>query len=53
MAARAYVIVTGTITGQRYINKIQLNHVRIFLGAVDDKFIFMNDNEIRHPTLAA
>ncbi|GFV22748.1 uncharacterized protein TNCV_1490051 [Trichonephila clavipes] len=35
MAARAYVVANGTMTGQRYIDEVLLPHVRPFRGAVD------------------
>ncbi|GFT77961.1 transposable element Tcb2 transposase [Trichonephila clavipes] len=41
-----------TITGQRYIDEVLLPHVRLFRGAVGDKFVFMDDNETCHRTLA-
>ncbi|GFT19605.1 transposable element Tcb1 transposase [Trichonephila clavipes] len=39
-----HVVVNGTMTGQRYIDEVLLPHVRIFRGAVGDKFVFMDDN---------
>ncbi|GFW76573.1 transposable element Tcb2 transposase [Trichonephila clavipes] len=47
-----HVVVNGTMTGQRYIDKVLLPHVRLFRGAVGDKFVFMDDNAPRHRTLA-
>lgn len=47
-----YVLPTGTMTGQRYINDILLPHVRLFRGAVGNKFIFMDDNATCHRTVA-
>ncbi|GFX74282.1 transposable element Tcb2 transposase [Trichonephila clavipes] len=47
-----HVVVNGTITGQRYIDEVLLPHVRLFRGAVVDKFVFMNDNATCHRTLA-
>ncbi|GFV29328.1 transposable element Tc1 transposase [Trichonephila clavipes] len=32
------------MTGQRYIDEVLLPHVRLFRGAVGDKFVFMDDN---------
>ncbi|GFX15739.1 hypothetical protein TNCV_2132251 [Trichonephila clavipes] len=29
----------GTMTGQRYIDEVLLPHVRLFRGAVGDKFV--------------
>ncbi|GFX86296.1 transposable element Tcb2 transposase [Trichonephila clavipes] len=49
---RLHVVVNGTMTGQRYIEEVLLPHVRLFLGAVGDKFVFMDDNAICHRTLA-
>ncbi|GFW44859.1 transposable element Tc1 transposase [Trichonephila clavipes] len=45
------VVANGTITGQRYIDEA-LPHVRLFRGAVGDKFVFMDDNATCHRTLA-
>ncbi|GFU70134.1 transposable element Tcb2 transposase [Trichonephila clavipes] len=41
-----------TMTGQRYIDEVLLPHVRLFRGAVGDKFVFMDDNATCHRTLA-
>ncbi|GFS96445.1 transposable element Tcb2 transposase [Trichonephila clavipes] len=49
---RLHVVANGTMTGQRYIDKVLLPHVRLFRGAVGDKFIFMDDNATCHRTLA-
>ncbi|GFT67737.1 transposable element Tcb2 transposase [Trichonephila clavipes] len=38
--------------GQRYIDEVLLPHVRLFRGAVGDKFVFMDDNATCHRTLA-
>ncbi|GFW69675.1 transposable element Tc3 transposase [Trichonephila clavipes] len=40
------------MTGQRYIDEVLLHHVRLFRGAVGDKFVFMDDNATCHRTLA-
>ncbi|GFY36302.1 transposable element Tc1 transposase [Trichonephila clavipes] len=40
------------MTGQRYIDEVLLPHVRLFRGAVGDKFVFINDNATCHRTLA-
>ncbi|GFW04392.1 uncharacterized protein TNCV_877631 [Trichonephila clavipes] len=40
------------MTSQRYINEVLLPHVRLFRGAVGDKFVFMDDNATCHRTLA-
>ncbi|GFY05002.1 transposable element Tcb2 transposase [Trichonephila clavipes] len=49
---RLHVVANGTMTGQRYIVEILLPHVRLFRGAVGDKFVFMDDNATCHRTLA-
>ncbi|GFV43304.1 transposable element Tcb2 transposase [Trichonephila clavipes] len=49
---RLHVVVNGAMTGQRYIDEILLPHVRLFSGAVGDKFVFMDDNATCHRTLA-
>ncbi|GFW11123.1 transposable element Tcb2 transposase [Trichonephila clavipes] len=49
---RLHVVANGTMTGQRYIDEVLLPHVRLFRGAVGDKFVFMNDNATCHRTLA-
>ncbi|GFU97695.1 transposable element Tcb1 transposase [Trichonephila clavipes] len=41
---RLHVVANGTMTGQRYIDEVLLLHVRLFRGAVGDKFVFMDDN---------
>ncbi|GFV69791.1 transposable element Tcb2 transposase [Trichonephila clavipes] len=41
---RLHVIANGTMTGQRYIDEVLLPHVRLFRGAVVDKFVFMDYN---------
>ncbi|GFW02458.1 transposable element Tcb2 transposase [Trichonephila clavipes] len=47
-----HVVGNGTMTGQRYIDEVLLLHVRLFRGAVGDKFVFMDDNATCHQTLA-
>ncbi|GFT62779.1 transposable element Tc1 transposase [Trichonephila clavipes] len=47
-----HVVANGTMTGQRYIDDVLLLHVRLFRGAVGDKFVFMDDNATCHRTLA-
>ncbi|GFX79030.1 transposable element Tcb1 transposase [Trichonephila clavipes] len=37
--------------GPRYIDEVLLPHVRLFRGAVGDKFVFMDDNAACHRTL--
>ncbi|GFS98009.1 transposable element Tc1 transposase [Trichonephila clavipes] len=49
---RLHVVANGTMTGQRYIDEVLLPHVRLFRGAVGDKFVFMDDNLTCHRTLA-
>ncbi|GFT13165.1 transposable element Tc1 transposase [Trichonephila clavipes] len=49
---RLHVVANGTMTGQRYIDEVLLPHVRLFLGVVGDKFVFMDDNATCHRTLA-
>ncbi|GFU99207.1 hypothetical protein TNCV_2990401 [Trichonephila clavipes] len=51
-ATRLHVVANGTMTGQRYIDEVLLPHVRLFRGAVGDKFVFMDDNATCHRTLA-
>ncbi|GFY36048.1 transposable element Tcb2 transposase [Trichonephila clavipes] len=49
---RLHVVANGTLTGQQYIDEVLLPHVRLFRGAVGDKFVFMDDNATCHRTLA-
>ncbi|GFX35265.1 transposable element Tcb2 transposase [Trichonephila clavipes] len=49
---RLHVVANGTMTGQRYIDEVLLPHVRLFRGAVGDKFVFMDNNATCHRTLA-
>ncbi|GFS65799.1 transposable element Tcb1 transposase [Trichonephila clavipes] len=49
---RLHVVANGTMTGQRYIEEVLLPHVRVFRGAVSDKFVFMDDNATCHRTFA-
>ncbi|GFW83732.1 transposable element Tcb2 transposase [Trichonephila clavipes] len=49
---RLHVVANGTMTGQRYIDEVLLPHVRLFRGAVGDKFVIMDDNATCHRTLA-
>ncbi|GFW89015.1 transposable element Tc1 transposase [Trichonephila clavipes] len=49
---RLHVVANGTMTGQRYIDQVLFSHVRLFRGAVGDKFVFMDDNTTCHRTLA-
>ncbi|GFV25180.1 transposable element Tc1 transposase [Trichonephila clavipes] len=47
-----HVVANGTMTGQRCIDEVLLPHIRLFRGAVGDKFVFMDDNATCHRTLA-
>ncbi|GFX25091.1 transposable element Tcb2 transposase [Trichonephila clavipes] len=49
---RLHVVANGTMAGQRYIDEVLLPHVRLFRGAVGDKFVFMDDNATCHRTFA-
>ncbi|GFU23182.1 transposable element Tcb2 transposase [Trichonephila clavipes] len=49
---RLHVVANGTMTGQRYIDEVLRPHVRLFHGAVGDKFVFIDDNATCHRTLA-
>ncbi|GFW72015.1 transposable element Tc3 transposase [Trichonephila clavipes] len=49
---RLHVVANGTMTDQRYVDEVLLPHVRLFRGAVGDKFVFMDDNVTCHRTLA-
>ncbi|GFX71997.1 transposable element Tcb2 transposase [Trichonephila clavipes] len=49
---RLHVVANGTMTGQRYIDEVLFPHVRLFRGAVGDKFVFMDDNATCHRKLA-
>ncbi|GFW43854.1 transposable element Tcb2 transposase [Trichonephila clavipes] len=49
---RLHVVANGTMTGERYIDEVLLPHVRLFRGAVSDKFVFMDNNATCHRTLA-
>ncbi|GFY08104.1 transposable element Tcb2 transposase [Trichonephila clavipes] len=49
---RLHAVANGTMTGQRYIDEVLLPRVRLFRGAVGDKFVFTDDNATCHRTLA-
>ncbi|GFX88755.1 transposable element Tc1 transposase [Trichonephila clavipes] len=49
---RLHVVANGTMTDQQYIDEVLLPPVRLFRGAVGDKFVFMDDNATCHRTLA-
>jgi hypothetical protein len=42
------VLYTGILTGQRCIDDILANQVRLYAGAVGDQFILMGDNARLH-----
>ncbi|GFS58841.1 DDE_3 domain-containing protein [Trichonephila clavipes] len=48
---RLHVVANGTMTGQRYIDEVLLPHVRLFRGAVGDKFVLWTTTQ-SHRTLA-
>ncbi|GFV26753.1 transposable element Tcb2 transposase [Trichonephila clavipes] len=49
---RLHVVANVTMMDQRYIDEVLLPHVRLFRGAVGDKFVFIDDNAACHRTLA-
>ncbi|GFY25845.1 DDE_3 domain-containing protein [Trichonephila clavipes] len=49
---RLHVVAYGTMTSQRYIDEVLLPQVRLFRGAVGDKFVFIDGNATCHRTLA-
>ncbi|GFX35780.1 transposable element Tcb2 transposase [Trichonephila clavipes] len=49
---RLHVIANRTMTCQRYIDEDLVHHVRLFLSAVGDEFVFKDDNATCHRTLA-
>ncbi|GFV62031.1 transposable element Tcb1 transposase [Trichonephila clavipes] len=49
---RLHVVANGTMTGQRYIDEVLLPHVRLFRGAVGNKFVFMDDNATCHRNMS-
>ena len=42
------VLNRGTLTGQRYIDDILDNQIRLYAAAVGDQFILMDDNARPH-----
>ncbi|GFV04264.1 transposable element Tcb2 transposase [Trichonephila clavipes] len=42
----------GSVIGDRYCEEVLLPHVRLFRGAIDPDFIFMDDTARPHRTLA-
>ncbi|GFS56617.1 transposable element Tcb1 transposase [Trichonephila clavipes] len=49
---RLHGVANGTMTGQRYIDEVLLPRLRLFRGAVGDKFVFMDDNATCYRRLA-
>ncbi|GFU06497.1 transposable element Tcb2 transposase [Trichonephila clavipes] len=49
---RLHVVANGTMTGQRYIDEVLLPHVRLFRGAVGDKFVLWTTTQQVYRTLA-
>ena len=47
-----HVFATVTIMGQRYIDEVLLPQVHLFSGALEDKFVFLEDNATCHRTLS-
>ncbi|KFM73161.1 Transposable element Tcb2 transposase, partial [Stegodyphus mimosarum] len=47
-----HVFDRGSVTGDRYCEKVLLPHVRLFRGAIGPDLIFMDDNARPHGTLA-
>ncbi|GFS74955.1 transposable element Tc3 transposase [Trichonephila clavipes] len=47
-----HVVANGTMTSQPYIDEVLLAHVRVFRGAVADKFVFIDDNATCYQTLS-
>ncbi|GFW65880.1 transposable element Tcb2 transposase [Trichonephila clavipes] len=48
--AELHVFDRGAVTGDRYCKEVILPHVRLFGGAIEPDFIFMDDNARRHRT---
>ncbi|GFV34658.1 transposable element Tcb1 transposase [Trichonephila clavipes] len=48
-----HIFDAGSVNGTRYCNEILLPYVRLFRGAMDLQFLFMNDNAPCHRTVAA
>ncbi|GFT58892.1 transposable element Tcb2 transposase [Trichonephila clavipes] len=47
-----HIFYRGSVTGNRYCGEVLLPHVRLFRGAIGPNFLFMDDNERPHRTLA-
>lgn len=47
-----YVLPTGTMTSQRYINDDLLLYARMFVSTVGDIFVFMDNKTPWHRTLS-
>lgn len=45
-----HIFDSSTVTSQRYYTEILLGHVRLFRGAMDPDFLFMDDNARPHRT---
>ncbi|GFX62090.1 transposable element Tc3 transposase [Trichonephila clavipes] len=48
-----HIFDAGSVNGTRYCNEILLPYVRLFKGAMGLQFLFMDDNEPFHRTVAA
>ncbi|GFY23305.1 transposable element Tcb2 transposase [Trichonephila clavipes] len=48
-----HIFDAGSVNGTRYCNEILLPYVRLFRGAMGMQFLFMDDNEPCHRTVAA
>ncbi|GFX53167.1 transposable element Tcb2 transposase [Trichonephila clavipes] len=48
-----HIFDAGSVNGTRYCNEILLPYVRLFRGAMNLQFLFMDDNAPCHRTLAA
>ncbi|GFX30137.1 transposable element Tcb1 transposase [Trichonephila clavipes] len=48
-----HIFDAGSVNGTRYCNEILLPYVRLFRGAMGMQFLFMDDNEQCHRTVAA
>ncbi|GFX32003.1 transposable element Tcb2 transposase [Trichonephila clavipes] len=48
-----HIFDAGSVNGTRYCNEILLPYVRLFRGAMDLQFLFMDDNAPCHHTVAA
>ncbi|GFS62354.1 transposable element Tcb2 transposase [Trichonephila clavipes] len=55
LGSRTYLHIfnAGSVNGTRYCNEILLPYVRLFRGAMGQRFLFMDDNAPRHRTVAA